>query len=141
MTETQIKELTESTERSKSNTHQIEEMKIDIKDIKTENKALYELATSVKLIAQDMGSIKQDIAEVKNGQVDLAIKMDTEISKVKEDQCKIKDDILVVKNIENNTKAKKWDNFSSKAGKLTFEIIKYISILALGGGITYLITK
>ena len=41
-----IKELAETAERC--NTHQIEEIKENIKEIKTENKALYELTTSVK---------------------------------------------------------------------------------------------
>ena len=110
MNEAQLIELTEISERVKSNTHQIDEIKSEIRDMKIENKALYELTTSVKLIAQDMSSIKQDITEVKCGQTALSEKMDSEISKVKDDQCKIKDDISEVKNNPTKEKAKTFDN-------------------------------
>jgi len=129
-----VEKIIENEQRSKSNTHQIEEIKNDIKEVKQDQKAIYELTSSVKLIAQDMGSIKQDIAEVKQGQSCLTDKMDVEINKVK-------DDIAEVKNAPEKSKAKKWDNFSSKAGKLVFEIVKYVTICGLGAGITYLVTK
>lgn len=71
MNENDLKLLVEVDQRSKSNTHQIDGIKDEIKEIKAENKAIYELTTSVKLIAQDMGTIKDGLAEVKQGQSDL----------------------------------------------------------------------
>ena len=71
MNDNDVRILTEVEQRAKSNSHQIEEIKEDVKEIKAENKAIYELTTSVKLIAQDMGSIKADLAEVKQGQKEL----------------------------------------------------------------------
>lgn len=124
MNEAQLIELTEISERGKSNTHQIEEIKEDIKEMKLENKALYELTTSVKLIAQDMSSIKQDITEVKCGQEKLSVKMDSEISKVKDEQEKIKYNISEVKFCPTTEKAK------------TFEKIKWIVISVITTAIT-----
>ena len=129
-----VEKLTETCERSKSNTHQIDEIKNDIKEVKQDQKAIYELTSSVKIIANNLETIKTDISEVKQGQSCLADKMDKEISNVK-------NDLSEVKNAPEKSKAKKWDNFSSKAGKLIFEIVKYLTICGLGAGITYLITK
>ena len=124
MNEVQLIELTEISERGKSNTHQIDEIKEDIKEMKLENKALYELTTSVKLIAQDMSSIKQDITEVKCGQEKLSVKMDSEISKVKDEQEKIKYNISEVKFCPTTEKAK------------SFEKIKWIVISVITTAIT-----
>jgi len=77
--------LTETVERSKSNTHQIEDIKDEIKEIKSEQKAIYEIAASVKLIAQDMGSMKESINEVKQGQSKLEQKIDEVDEKSKVD--------------------------------------------------------
>lgn len=75
--------LTETVERSKSNTHQIGEIKEEIKGMRDEQKAIYELTSSVKLIAQDMSSIKDSVDEVKQGQKSLEIQMDNQIADVK----------------------------------------------------------
>lgn len=82
MDEKYIEMITEAAQRSKSNTHQIEEIKDDIKGIKEDNKALSEIATSVKLIAQDMTHIKEDVADVKNSQS----VMQSELSDVKKER-------------------------------------------------------
>ena len=71
--------LTQTVERAKSNTHQIEEMKSDIKEIKEENKALNKLATSIELIAKDMTNVKENIADMKSAQSE----MKEELSEVK----------------------------------------------------------
>ena len=75
MTEEEKVKLTETDQRSRSAIHQIDEIKKEVDEIRIENKTLYELTTSVKLIAQDMGSIKNDIVEVKNGQLKLSNKV------------------------------------------------------------------
>ena len=82
MEEKYIEMITEAAQRSKSNTHQIEEIKEDIKSIKEDNKALSEIATSVKLIAQDMTHVKEDVSEVKNSQSE----MKRELSEVKNER-------------------------------------------------------
>ena len=66
-----IELITQTAERAKSNTHQIEEIKVDIKDIKEENKALNKMATSIELIAKDMGNVKEDISDMKASQSEM----------------------------------------------------------------------
>ena len=129
-----IEKLTETIERNKSDTHQIEEIKNDVKEIKQDQKAIYELASSIKIIANDLGTIKTDITEVKLGQnmlsssqIELSCKMDKEIN------C-VKSELTEVKTQEDVKKGKKWD-------KIAFEIIKYISLLGIGGVITYVLSK
>lgn len=126
-----VKELTETTTRSKSNTHQIDEIKDEIKDIRNENKVLYELTASVKVIAQDMGEVKQ-------GQKDLAEKVDKEIGKVKSDVNTIRDEMTTVANQDNIETGKKVKEFK---GKIWFEIIKWLVVSGLSAGITVLITQ
>lgn len=87
--------LTETVERSKSNTKQIQEIKEkikdefaevnnDIKDLRQENKAIYELSSGIKLIVQDMSLIKDSVNKVEEGQKELTVKMDTQIKDVKQ---------------------------------------------------------
>lgn len=77
--------LTEVVERTKSNTHQIDEIKDDIKEIRNEQKAIYTIATSVELIAKDMTAMKESINEVKQGQKELTEKVEKVDSKSKVD--------------------------------------------------------
>lgn len=121
-----MKELTETSERGKSNTHQIEEIKIEIKDIRIENRALYELTSSVKLIAQDMGNIKDDISDVKNGQKELSEKVNKVTQEV--ENVKNKDDI----EMGRNTKKVFWEVVSKiLAGLAVSGITALITILAI----------
>lgn len=54
-------------QRSKSNTHQIEEIKEEIKEIKEENKAIYDIASSVKVMAERLGNIEDKVDETAEG--------------------------------------------------------------------------
>lgn len=60
--------LIEVSERGKSNTHQIDELKGEIRELKADNKATLKLATSVEMIARDMSHMREDLSEVKQGQ-------------------------------------------------------------------------
>lgn len=86
MEEKYITMITETAERSKSNTHQIEEMKTEIKAMREDNKSIAKIATSVELIAKDMTYMKKDIGEVKQSQSELK----TELSEVKSNPAKRK---------------------------------------------------
>lgn len=77
--------LIETSERAKSNTHQIEEIKSDIKDIKQEQKTIYELTSSVKVMADNLIHIQEDVKEIKQGQTDLSNKVDNQIKEIKTD--------------------------------------------------------
>jgi len=80
-----------------------------IKKLETENKAIYEINTNVKLLAegmmtvkQDLTDVKEDIQDVKSNHSQLGNKFETELDSVKTE-------INEVKNIPNNTKAAWWD--------------------------------
>ena len=66
--ETIIKILTETAERAKSNTHQIEELKEEVKDLNKEQKAIYDIASSIKVMSSEMVNIRGDITAVKDSQ-------------------------------------------------------------------------
>lgn len=73
MNEEQLKMLVEVNERSKSNTHRIDEME-------KEYKLLHEMNTSIQLIAQQNATTKEDMDEVKR---DISI-VKTEVAEVKQ---------------------------------------------------------
>lgn len=75
-----IRELSETSTLAKHNELQIQEMKEKICDVQKEHQALHDIATSVKLIAQDIGYIKQDVCTVKTAQNELR----TQLSEVKQ---------------------------------------------------------
>lgn len=54
-------------QRSKSNTHQIEELKEEMKEMKEENKAIYDIACSVKVMAERLGNIEDKVDETAEG--------------------------------------------------------------------------
>ena len=60
--------LMEAVEKSKSNEKEIERLCKEIVDIRNENKSIYELTTSVKLIADGVLRMQKDIEEVKDNQ-------------------------------------------------------------------------
>jgi uncharacterized Ntn-hydrolase superfamily protein len=54
--------------RSKSNSRRIDDNEVAIKELREKQDAIYELTASTKAIATDLGYIKSDVKEVKNGQ-------------------------------------------------------------------------
>lgn len=63
MTEEQLATLVEIDQRSKSNSHRLDELVDEVKDIKNENKAIYRIATSVELMAQKITHIEEKVDE------------------------------------------------------------------------------
>ena len=72
-----IKELTEISERSKSNTHRIDELNIKVDKLTEQNTAIIELGTSVKLLNKELihmredtdknfTTVKEDVGELSN---------------------------------------------------------------------------
>lgn len=82
-------------ERVKLNTHELEVMQGDISDIKKEQKAIYDLNSSVKLIAERMGQMKdkmddtntdvktlhKEMASVKSQIAEVDVKADRQVAK------------------------------------------------------------
>ena len=72
-----IKELTEISERSKSNTHRIDELNVKVDKLTEQNTAIIELGTSVKLLNKELihmredtdknfTAVKEDVGELSN---------------------------------------------------------------------------
>lgn len=61
--DTNEKILIETQERSKSNTKRINALEEEIKDIKSEQRAIYEIATSVKVLVERVGYIETKVDE------------------------------------------------------------------------------
>ena len=87
----------------------INKMEKSIEELQRENKAIYEINTNVRLLAESMTTVKNDIAEtkenikeVKSTHIKLGEKVDKEISAVKED-------INEVKTQPEKAKAAWWD--------------------------------
>ena len=99
--ENHLKEITETSERSKSNSHRLDEMEGDIKSLKEENKTLYEMSASIKSMTDGIVSIKDDVKEIKS------------------EQGEMKNEIQDLKNSPTKTKAQWVDNI----GKLVITSI------------------
>ncbi len=69
MTDAERVILIETEQRSKSNSHRINDIAEDIKEIKDENKAIYKIATSVEVMAEKLGNIEDKVDET-NRKVD-----------------------------------------------------------------------
>ena len=99
--ENHLREITETSERSKSNSHRLDEMEGDIKSLKEENKTLYEMSASIKSMTDGIVSIKDDVKEIKT------------------EQGEMKSEIQDLKNSPTKTKAQWVDNI----GKLVITSI------------------
>lgn len=99
--------ISEVDSRSKSNEHRIDDCENDIKEIKTEQKAIYKIANSVENLATSMTDLQVDVKEVKNGQKQLNDKVNT---------------------LENQPAKKTYD----RVEKIIFEVGKWFIIGAVG---------
>lgn len=75
-----VREITEVSQREKSNSHRIDEIENDIKDLQESNKAIYQINTNLEKMCmslaytnekldentQDIKTVKKEIAEVKS---------------------------------------------------------------------------
>ena len=69
MTEQETVMLIETEQRSKSNAHRLDNMELELKEIQSEQKAIYKIATSVELITQRVSNIEDKVALVVEQQV------------------------------------------------------------------------
>ena len=99
--ENHLKELTEISERSKSNSHRLDEVEDDIKDLKEKNATLYEMSASIKNLSEGIIDIKTNVKEIKT------------------EQGEMKNEIQDLKNSPTKTKAQWVDNI----GKLVITSI------------------
>lgn len=83
--------LTQVDERSKSNSHRLDEAEADIRDLKEKNTALYEINSNIRTLSEGILTVKNDIQEVRT------------------EQGEMKSDIAELKNVPTQSKAKAFD--------------------------------
>lgn len=83
--------LTQVDERSKSNSHRLDEAEADIRDLKEKNNALYEINSNIRTLSEGILTVKNDIQEVRT------------------EQGEMKSDIAELKNVPTQSKAKAFD--------------------------------
>lgn len=83
--------LTQVDERSKSNSHRLDEAEADIRDLKEKNNALYEINSNIRTLSEGILTVKNDIQEVRT------------------EQGEMKSDIAELKNVPTRSKAKAFD--------------------------------
>ena len=86
--------ITQIDERSKSNSHRLDEAEADIKDLKEKNNALFEMSASIKNLSEGIATVKTDVREIRV------------------EQGEMKSEISDLKNAPNKTKAGWVDNIS-----------------------------
>lgn len=87
----------------------LENIETEMKQLHIENKAIYEINTNVRLLAENMNSVKNDVADfkedikdVKRENLKLGERFDSELNVVKAD-------VNEVRNMPNKAKADWWD--------------------------------
>ena len=88
--ENHLKELTEISERSKSNSHRLDDVESDIKDLKEKNATLYEMSASIKNLSEGIIDIKTNVKEIKTEQGE----MKNEIQDLKNAPMKARSDLV-----------------------------------------------
>lgn len=94
--------LIETEDRSKSNSHRIDRIETEIKEIRKENKILHDLMTSVKVIAEKMSSIEEKVDAVKS-------KTDANCSAQREFETKFTKQLNEIKNAPASQLFKNWN--------------------------------
>lgn len=69
MTDQETVMLIETEQRCKSNTHRIDNLENELKEIQSEQKAIYKIATSVELIAQRVSNIETKVDDTNSNAV------------------------------------------------------------------------
>lgn len=123
MTETEIIERVTALEIEMKNvndtTHQFrDEIRDEIKEIRKQNESIYEIATSVKIMAGDIRGLREDVQEVKDDQKEMSRKMDAEIDTVKHEQETLRDSISDVDHKDANRVLEFWNSIKSQLGWL-----------------------
>ena len=116
-----VKELTETTERSKSNTHRIDKTETDIEQLKNDNKAFYQINANIEKMCLSMDYTNTKLDETN-------VKLDKNIQETQS----IKDEMVQIKTQDDVNFAK---SIKKGAGKIIVEIFKYLAI----GGLGYLL--
>ena len=86
MEENYVREITEIAERTKSNTHRIDNLEIKVNQLDEKTEDIHTIATSMQLMSKDFSYMRDDITKIQTTQTE----MQKEISDVKQTPVKAK---------------------------------------------------
>ena len=119
------KELQDLKVKSSVHEQRISMMEKDVLELKEESKALYEINTNVRLLAESMSSVKNDVADVKITVKDVKARNSQLGTRFEEELDGVREELNEVKNQPNKSKAEWWDK---------------VVWLIVGGGLTAIVT-
>ena len=122
MTDNEKVILIETEQRSKSNTHRIENIETEMKEMKNDNKAMYELATSVRVMAERQGNMEDKLDEISD-------KVDETSKAQKDTEVRFLQKINEVENKPNSLTA---DNVNKIKVSIITAIFTFLATGALG---------
>lgn len=86
MEENYVREITEIAERTKSNTHRLDNLETKVSQLDEKTDDIHTIATSMQLMSKDFGYMRDDITKIQTTQTE----MQKEISDVKQTPIKTK---------------------------------------------------
>ena len=119
MTEQEKVTLIETEQRSKSNTHRIDNIELELKEIKNDQKAIYSIATSVEVIAQRVSNIETKVDDTNN-------KVDAQTRAWQETERKLADKV-------NETENKPYKQIATNVNSIKVAVITCICTLLVSG--------
>ena len=119
MTEQEKVTLIETEQRSKSNMHRIDNIELELKEIKNDQKAIYSIATSVEVIAQRVSNIETKVDDTNN-------KVDAQTKAWQETERKLADKI-------NETENKPYKQIATNVNSIKVAVITCICTLLVSG--------
>lgn len=125
MTEQETVMLIETEQRCKSNTHRIDNMEMEIKEIQSEQKAIYKIATSVELIAQRVSNIEGKVDDTNR-------KVDAQVKAWRETETKLSEKM-------NETENKPYKQIAMNVNSVKVAVITCVCTLLVSGLIGALI--
>ena len=119
MTEQETVMLIETEQRSKSNTHRLDNMELELKEIQSEQKAIYKIATSVELIAQRVSNIEDKVDDTNR-------KVDSQTKAWQETERKLSEKV-------SETEAKPYRQIANNVNTVKVAIITCVCTLLVSG--------
>ena len=119
MTEQETVMLIETEQRSKSNAHRIDNIELELKEIQSEQKAIYKIATSVELIAQRVSNIEDKVDDTNR-------KVDSQTKAWQETERKLSEKV-------NETEAKPYRQIANNVNTVKVAIITCVCTLLVSG--------
>ena len=113
-------------------TVEIKNIKEIVSDIKSQNDAIYRLATSVELLAQQGSTTNDNIKKLDESLNDKIDKVDGKVDKVDDKVNKMDKDLTEVKSKDDKKDAKKWNNSMKIIGAAILSAVIGIVLVKIG---------